>query len=429
MIKYIQTLLIACIASVGIAQQGGPYLLDKVISKVGSEYILLSELEGQYAYIKESNPGITEMAKCEMMENLIAQKIIVYQAKLDSLEVSDEELDAQLTYRFESILRQMNGDEEFFKDYYGATVSEMKDRYKDEQKQQILSERMQQKLISEVQITPIEVKQFFDEIPTDSLPYLNSEVEVSELVIKPQVNEEQRQQALERIQEVQKELNRESADFAEIAKKYSQDPGSAKRGGDLGFAKRGTFVPAFEAAAYDLKVGMISDIVESDFGFHIIQLLERRGNTIHTRHVLIKPNITSADNELAQAKLEEIKKEIEVDSISFEQAVKKYGSKDVSSFSNSGRMKNPTTQNTFFETDQLDADIYLEILDLEVGDISNVMELLSPTGETSYRIVQLKSRTRPHRANLKEDYDKISKFAKESKKSVYFNDWATKATA
>jgi len=180
MIKYIQTLLIACIASVGIAQQGGPYLLDKVISKVGSEYILLSELEGQYAYIKESNPGITEMAKCEMMENLIAQKIIVYQAKLDSLEVSDEELDAQLTYRFESILRQMNGDEEFFKDYYGATVSEMKDRYKDEQKQQILSERMQQKLISEVQITPIEVKQFFDEIPTDSLPYLNSEVEVSE---------------------------------------------------------------------------------------------------------------------------------------------------------------------------------------------------------------------------------------------------------
>lgn len=426
MIKYIQILLIACIASVAMGQQGGPYLLDKVISKVGSEYILLSELEGQYAYIKESNPGITEDAKCEMMENLIAQKIIVYQAKLDSIEVSDEELDAQLSYRFESILRQMNGDEQFFQDYYGATVNEMKERYKDEQEQQILSERMQQKLISEVAITPQEVKQFFDEIPTDSLPYLNSEVEVSELVLKPKVNEEERLKALNRIQEIQKELNRESADFAEIAKKYSQDPGSAKRGGDLGFAKRGTFVPAFEAAAYDLKVGMISDIVESEFGFHIIQLLERRGNTIHTRHILIKPNITSADNELAQAKLEEIKTEIEADSITFEQAVKKYGADDVPSYSNSGRMKNPATQNTFFETDQLEADIYLEIIDLEVGDVSNVMELLSPVGETSYRIVQLKSRTRPHRANLKEDYDKISKFAKESKKSQYFNDWVTK---
>lgn len=425
MIKYIQTLVIACIATATMAQQG-PILLDKVIAKVGSEYILLSELEGQYAYIKESNPGITEDAKCDMMENLIAQKIIVYQAKLDSIEVSDDELDAQLTYRFESILRQMNGDEEFFQDYYGATVNEMKDRYKDEQEQQILSERMQQKLISEVSITPNEVKEFFERIPTDSLPYLNSEVEVSELSLKPEVNEEERLKALNKMKDIQKELNRESADFAEIAKKYSQDPGSAKRGGDLGFAKRGTFVPEFEAAAYDLKVGMMTDIVETQYGFHIIQLLERRGNTIHTRHILIKPNITSADNELAQAKLEDIKNEIEVDSISFEQAVKKYGDKDVPSFSNSGRMKNPATQNTFFETDQLDADIYLEILDIEVGGISNVMEVLGPTGEISYRIVQLKSRTRPHRANLAEDYDKISKFAKESKKSVYFSDWVTK---
>lgn len=423
MIKYIQILIVACIATTTMAQ--GPFLLDKVISKVGSEYILLSELEGQYAYIKESSPDVTEDAKCEMMENLIAQKIIVYQARLDSIEVSDEELDAQLTYRFESILRQMNGDEEFFQDYYGATINEMKERYKEEQKQQILSERMQQKLISEVQITPNEVKEFFDQFPTDSLPYLNSEVEVSELVIKPQVNEEERLKALERIKDIQKELNRESADFAEIAKKYSQDPGSAKRGGDLGFAKRGTFVPAFEAAAYDLQVGMMTDIVESEFGFHIIQLLERRGNTIHTRHVLIKPNITSDDNELAKAKLEEIKTEIEIDSITFERAVKKYGAQDVASFSNSGRMKNPATQNTFFETNQLDADIYLEIIDIEVGGISNVMEVLSPTGEYSYRIVQLKSLTKPHRANLKEDYDKISKFAKESKKSLYFNNWVT----
>lgn len=425
MIKYIQTLVIACMVSVAIGQQG-PILLDKVIAKVGSEYILLSELEGQYAYIKESNPGITEDAKCDMMENLIAQKIIVYQAKLDSLEVSPEELDAQLSYRFESILRQMNGDEEFFQDYYGATVNEMKDRYRDEQEQQILSERMQQQLIAEVKITPNEVKEFFESIPTDSLPYLNSEVEVSEIIFKPEVNEEERLKALKRMEEIQAELSKESSDFAELAKKYSQDPGSAKRGGDLGFAKRGTFVPEFEAAAYDLKVGMMTDIVETQYGFHIIQLLERRGNTIHTRHILIKPNITSADNDLAKAKLEEIKEEIAIDSISFEAAVKKYGADDVPSFSNSGRMKNPATQNTFFETDQLEADIYLEIIDLEVNGLSNVMEVLSPTGETSYRLVQLKSRTRPHRANLAEDYDKISKFAKESKKSIYFNDWVTK---
>lgn len=423
MIKYIQILIVTCLSAAAMAQ--GPVLLDKVISKVGSEYILLSELEGQYAYIKESNPSVTEDTKCEMIENLIAQKIIVYQARLDSIEITDEELDAQLTYRFESILRQMNGDEEFFQEYYGASVNEMKERYKDEQKQQILSERMQQKLISAVNITPNEVKEFFDQFPTDSLPYLNSEVEVSELVLKPVVNEVERLKALDRMKEIQKELNSESADFAELAKKHSQDPGSGKKGGDLGFAKRGTFLPAFEAAAYDLKEGMMTDIVETKYGFHIIQLLERRGNTIHTRHILIKPNITSADNDLAIAKLEEIKTEIEIDSISFERAVKKYGEKDVASFSNSGRMKNPVTQNTFFETDQLDADVYLEIIDIGVDDVSNVIEVLSPIGEYSYKIVQLKSLTKPHRANLKEDYDKISKFAKESKKSLYFNNWVT----
>lgn len=422
--KYLSIVIILSFVFTSFSQS--PVLLDKVVAKVGSEYILLSELEGQYSYVLESNPGITPDAKCEIMENLIAQKIIVYQAKIDSIEVSNEELEAQLDFRFESILRQMNGDEEFFKDYYGASVNEMKERYRDDQKQQILSERMQQKLISEVEITPMEVKEFFNQIPTDSLPYLNSEVEVSELMIKPQVNEEEREKAYQRILEIQKQFNSESADFAALAKKYSQDPGSAKRGGDLGFAKRGTFVPEFEATAYDLEVGMISDIVETEFGFHIIQLLERRGNTVHTRHILIKPQITSADQELAQAKLEEIKKEIELDSITFESAVKKYGSDDVPSYSNSGRMKNPATQNTFFETNQLDPDIYLEIIDMEINDVSNVMEVLTPTGESMYRIVQLKSLTKPHRANLKEDYDKISKFAKESKKSQYYSDWVTK---
>ena len=192
--KYIQIIAFVCVSMLSIAQ--GPFLLDKVIAKVGSEYILLSELEGQYAYLKESNSEITEEAKCEIMENLIAQKIIVYQAKLDSIEISDDALEAQLDYRFQSILRQMNGDEEFFQTYYGATISEMKERYRENQLQQMLSERMQQKLISEVDITPKEVKDFFEQIPTDSLPYLNSEVEVSELVIKPQINNEERQKAL-----------------------------------------------------------------------------------------------------------------------------------------------------------------------------------------------------------------------------------------
>lgn len=397
-------------------------VIDKVIAKVGSEIILLSEVEDEYSYARSSNPQIDESAKCQILESIISQKLIVYQAKLDSVEVSDDEVQGQLDLRFDHILRQMNGDEEFFKEYYGATVKEMKERFKEDQQQKILAERMQQELIQSVSITPKEVLDFFNSIPTDSLPFLNSEVEIGELVVKPQVNAEERALALEKITDIRKQIV-EGASFDELAKKYSADTESAKRGGDLGFAKRGAYVPEFESAAYSLEPDELSEIVDTDFGFHIMKLTERRGNVIKIKHILISPTITSDDEDLAMAKLDSVRSLILSDSISFEAAVKKYGMKDYPSFSNSGKIRNPMTGDNFFETKDLDPDTYFAIEDMEIGDVSEVMTIPNPRGGKLFRIITLQSRSKPHRVNLKQDYSKIAMFAKENKKSEYFSTW------
>jgi len=399
------------------------YLIDKVVAKVGSEFVLLSEVEDQYAYSLTQDPSLGVEIKCQILADLISQKLIIYQAKLDSVEVSDQEVEAQLELRFDNILRQMNGDEEFFATYYGAGVAEMKERYRDDQKQQILAERMQMKLINSVTITPDEVQQFYNKIPQDSLPYLDSEVELGELVIKPMVNDEQNKVAKEKLEGIVEKITSGEESFEAMALKYSMDPGSGARGGDLGFAKRGSYVPEFEAAVFSLKAGEMSEIIETEYGFHVIKQLERRGNNVRARHILIKPDLTETDMAQAKNLLDSIKNLIEIDSISFENAVRKFGDKKTESYNNNGRMKNRATGNNFFRTEELDPDVYFEIIDLKEKEISKVLEDKDFGGEPQFRILQLQSITKPHKANLKQDYDKISNFAKQGKKAEYFNSW------
>lgn len=398
-------------------------LIDKVVAKVGSEYILKSEVEEEFAYALKQKPGLEEQAKCEILENIIEQKVIIYQAKLDSIEISEEEVENQLDFRFDAVLRQMNGDETFFKEYYGATVSEMKERYRDDQRQKLLAEKMQYELMSTIEITPNEVETFFNSIPPDSLPYFKSDMEFSEIIIKPIINEEERSKALAKITDLRNRIVDKNEDFGTLAAKFSQDPGSALRNGDLGFAKRGAYVPEFEATVYSLKKDEVSDIIETEFGYHFIQLMERKGNSVRARHILIKPEITAEDLKLAKTKLENIKLLIENDSISFEKAVKDYSLKSLPSYSNSGRVKNFNNGSTFFAADELDADTYFSIFDLKPTKLSKVENYTFPSGEKAFRLLKLNSISKPHKANLKEDYHKIASFAKENKKMEYFMNW------
>jgi peptidyl-prolyl cis-trans isomerase SurA len=397
-------------------------LIDKVVGKVGGEYVLLSELESQYNFSKESNPGLQPEQKCDILETIIIQKLLIDQAKLDSVLVLDEEIESQLEFRIDRILRMMNGDEQRFFEFYGETVVEVRERMRDDIKQQILAERIQGQLITEVKITPNEVVDFFNNIPRDSLPYLNSEVELREIIIKPKVNSEEGEKARKKLEDIKARIVG-GEDFATLAEIYSEDPGSASVGGDLGTQKRGTFVPEFEAAAYNLEEGELSELVKTEFGFHLIELLARKGNSIHVRHILIKPKITPADIDKAKVKIDSLRNLILLDSLDFSVAVKRFSDKNSQSYHNDGRLQNPSTGSIFFETSELPPEIYFSIENLEPGDISEHIEFSDPSGESYFRIVQVQSKTRPHQANLEQDYARIALFAKESKKNEYFFNW------
>lgn len=418
--KVINIFLLLIFALGASAQQA---VIDKVVGTVGGELVLLSEVEEQLSLMEAQNGKMPEGTRCNIVDGIMTSKLLLNQAKLDSVEVADEEVESQLNARIDRILSYMNNDVSQFEAYYGQSVSAIRDQFREDLRNQILTDRMRGQIMRDVKVTPSEVKDFFYNIPKDSLPYFNSEVEIGEIVYKPKVNAGERQKALDKLTALRVRVVEGGEDFGAIASKFSDDFGSARLSGDLGWTKRGQFVPEFEAVAYNMEQGEISEIVETEFGFHVIQTLERRGNSIHVRHILVKPQITDADLELAKAHLDSVRMLIETDSITFSRAVKEYSDENTQSYNNDGRMVNPTTGNTFFETGDLDPDIYFTIDTMDVGKISQPFKFADPRGEALFRIVKLQSRTAPHKASLELDYSKIQQAAIEAKKNEFITTW------
>jgi peptidyl-prolyl cis-trans isomerase SurA len=398
-------------------------VIDKVVAIVGNELILLSDIEEQYDLAAKQQGVLPEGFRGVILENLLADRLLLNQSKLDSIEVTPEEVESQLQARIDQILAYMNNDISQFEAYYGQSISEVKETFRSDLENQLLVQRMRSSIVADVTITPAEVKEFFFSIPQDSLPYFNSEVEIGEIVYKPKVNKEQKEISRMKLEEIRRRITEDGEDFAELAKIYSDDPSSARIGGDLGMQRRGTFVPEFEAAAYNLDKDSISQVFESEFGFHIVQLLDRRGNNIHTRHILIRPLITQEDLALAENTLKNVRRKVQADSISFSYAVKLYSDKNTQSYNNDGMLVNPNTGKSIFETGDLDPDIYFAIDSLKTGSITAPIEFADRDGSVGYRIILLKSRTIPHVANLGQDYSKIKTAATESKTNLYVSDW------
>lgn len=409
-----------------IAQEA--FILDKVVAQVGSEVILWSDVEEYYAYQKANYGKMPENARCGIIDNLMLKALLVSEAKLDTMIiVSEPEVEDNLNRRVEEILFMMNGDVTFFQEYYGKTVNEVKNDMREDLRDQLLSERMQSSIMRDIKITPAEVKTFFEKIPRDSLPYFQSEVEISEIIIHPEINDEERAKAMAKLEKL-RDRYREGEDFGLLAKNNSDDPGSARQNGDLGWQKRGAFVQEFEEAAYRLEPNEISPIVESAFGFHLIQLLERRGNSFKTRHILIKPEITDQDIELARQKGMDIRKEIMEENISFQGAVKQYSDDKAQSYTNAGRVVNPKTSNTFFEIADLDYDIFFAVDSMDVGEVSAPVEVVDDDGTVHFKLIKLNSRSTPHKADLSLDFSKIKLAAIEEKKANYLDIWLNERT-
>jgi peptidyl-prolyl cis-trans isomerase SurA len=418
--KYFLGIVLALGFSLSMQAQVEEIVLDKVVATIGDQIILLSQVEERYRGLDFKPEG----ARCLILDQMLVEKVLLVQAELDSVVVDDSEVDVQLDARIDQIMGMMNYDRGQFIAYYNKTPEEVKESFREDLRNQLIIQRMQSTVMQGLNVTPIEVKAFYAQIPKDSLPYFNSEVEVGEIVLAPKPNAAELTAAENQLEGLRKRIADGKEDFAKLAKQYSMDPGSGRNGGDLGWAKRGSYVTEFEAAAYKLKQNEISPVIKTEYGFHIIQLIERRGNLVNLRHILIKPRITDKDKNLALNELDSIRAMVVVDSLPFSFAVARFSSDAAQSKTNAGLMINPATGTSTFEVADLEPDIYFAIDTMEVNAISAPMLYRNPqNGEELCRIIMLRSQTEPHQANLKQDYSKIQAAAISQKQATYLSDW------
>jgi len=396
--------------------------IDEIVAVVGKNYILKSEIENQYNQLENTNNKSVDL-KCEILEELLYQNLLIHQSELDSIEISDKDVEAQLEHRLRYFVSQI-GSEKKLEEYFNKSIVDIKNELRIALKKQMTAEKMQDKITGSIKVTPSEVRQFYNKLPADSIPTIDEEIEYQQIVIYPVITEQEKLAVKEKLNELRERILKGDK-FSTLAVLYSEDPGSATKGGELGFVGRTDLVPEFAAVAFKLKDGEISKIVETEYGYHIIQLIERLGEQINVRHILITPKIDPNSAIKTRNKLDSIANIIRIDTITFYKAAEKY-SQDANTKYNGGIAINPYTNNSHFSLDQLDPVTSYWIKKLKTNEISTPFEFTDDKGKKCYKIIQLKSRIPAHVANLKDDYQKVQEMAITSKKQDIMNKWVQK---
>jgi peptidyl-prolyl cis-trans isomerase SurA len=399
-------------------------VIDQVMAVVGARIVLRSEIEKQYIQFLAQGAPETDETKCGIFDQLLLQKLMLNQAEIDSVTVSESQVDGELDRRMRFYVKQI-GSEEKLEEYFHTTIRELKAEFRGLIKDQLTVQTMQSKITKDVSATPSDVRGYFESIPKDSLPYIDAEMEVAQIVRKPPVSAEEKKAVKDTLNSYRNRILNGEADFVVYAALYSQDAGSAKKGGELGFFERGTMVPEFEAAAYNLKAGEISPVLETKFGFHILQLIERRGDQINVRHILLKPK--TSDNDLIRSVnlLDSLRKEINNNTISFEAAAEKFSDDEETKY-NGGLMINAETNTSRLSPDKIDRTLFFQVDSMSLNQASVPLQMITAEGKPAYRIVMVKSRTKPHQPTLKEDYQKIQEVTLQEKQNKVLSDWVSK---
>ncbi len=393
--------------------------IDGVEAIIGNEIILTSDIQTQYhQYLAQGYTNRGEI-KCQIIEDLLYQKLLLHQAKLDSLEVSDQEIESELEKRIRYFIGQV-GSKEKLEEFYGKSIIEIKSEFREMINNQLLSQKMQGGITASVKVTPAEVKSYFNNLAKDSLPTIEAEVEVAQIVLKPEISAIEKDRIKNKLESFKERIEK-GEDFKVLATLYSDDPGSAKNGGELGFVGRGDLVPAFEAAAYKLKGDEISPIIKSEFGYHIIQLIDRRGEQINVRHILLKPKVSSTQLMELKTEMEDVAKQITDGKFTFEEAAIKYS--DDESKNNEGLLINPNSGSSMFIMKDMDPSLYFVIEKMEEDEISAPIIMQTSDGQKAYRLVKVRKKNPAHTANLIDDYDKIQNVALSEKRQEKTESW------
>lgn len=419
-IKLLSFLLIVGLGM--LAQPKADYqVLDEIIAVVGDEIMLLSDFEVQKAQYEQGGYTMDEGADCRILEAMLFEKLLLHRARVDSIEVSEDRVQSELNRRIGVFSQQLGGEEKLI-EFYGKSLAEIRSEFHDAIEDQLRIQGMQQSITTDIRITPADVEEFYASIPEDSIPLIESEVEMSQIMIKPKPTREAIRKVKKRLEEYRQEVLNGEREFSTIALLYSDDTQTATRGGDIGMVGRGQLVTEFEQIAYNLNDGETSAVFKTEFGYHVMQMIERRGDLFNARHILLKPKLTEDDREAARQELLEVRDLILTDSLSFAAAAVTY-SDDEGTRNNNGIIINPGTGSIRFPMAELDPQLFLIIDKLDIGEISEPAIMQSMTGDQAYRIVRLRQRTEAHRANVVEDYQMLQEITRSQLTEAAMSEW------
>lgn len=399
-------------------------VIDKVIAQVGDNMVLLSDIQSQRMQAIQSGEKDTANLDCMLLEQLLYQNLLINQAKLDSIVITDAQVDGEMENRLRVIISQI-GSRDALEKFYGKSTSAIKEEFRPAIRNRLLAQEMERQITDGVTVSPKEIETFFKGLAKDSVPYINAKLRLQQIAIFPDVTESDKEKSSKFLDNIRNQIVAGEKSFKSMAALYSEDPGSRAQGGEI-VATRGQMVPQFEAAVFSLKPGEISKVIESDYGFHIIQLEERKGDDYTCRHILIIPTTSDAEFAKVSAQIEECYAKLRKNEITWNDAVMKY-SNDAATKWNQGNLSNPYTGDQFWDMEnlnQIDPQIYILISGLKAGDISrpSTYEEMAQH-RTGVRILRLAEQTLPHAANLNEDYQLIQNAALNLKKQETIKEW------